>query len=202
MSSPFPREALLLSVFPIVQEYGKPVSIAVSALDIPAGVPFSIYVMYYDTIWKQWTALTFWKGGKFQSVPVIFEFVPNIVTQWKFMASARTLFGELVVSPYVTLTCVPASVYYQCPYCNLSYLTQAELDIHIRDAHPDKPPVFECPIDHLTFATQAELDEHMKTHEIPPTPPDGGTSMLIPVIVAVVFILFVLLLTFGGGKKK
>lgn len=198
----FLREAISLSIFPIVQEYGKPVSVAISCPSIPAGVPFEIQLMYYDTGWKQWTPWTLWKSGKFESLPVIFEFTPDIVTQWNFMASARTIFGEIVISPIVTLTCVPASVYYLCPYCNLSFLTQAELDAHIAEDHSDKPPVFECPICHLTFATQALLDEHMKTHEIPPPPDGNGGSMLIPVIVAVVFILFALLLTFGGGKKK
>ena len=167
-------ERLFLSIYPVVQQCGKSVSIAVSA---PAGweyLPFHVDISHYDPTWKEWTTPTTWQSGHFSSVPVIFEFVPTIVTQWRFTAWARSLFMELVKSPDKTFTSVPATIYYKCPYCDQTFLTQEELNTHILDWHSGSP-VFQCPIDHLNFTTQAELDEHMKTH-IPDDGNGGGTD--------------------------
>ena len=63
---------------------------------------------------------------------------------------------------------------YQCPICGAMFLTQADLDAHIAEAHEFIPaPIYKCPYCGVIFPTQAALDAHIAAvhaGETTPTP--------------------------------
>jgi DNA-directed RNA polymerase subunit RPC12/RpoP len=58
---------------------------------------------------------------------------------------------------------------YTCPICGAKFATQAELDEHMRTAHPT-PLGYSCPYCGATFATLDELVSHVAS-EHPDKPP-------------------------------
>ncbi len=58
---------------------------------------------------------------------------------------------------------------YQCPICGQKFNTQAELEEHMRTAHPT-PLGYSCPYCSATFATLDELVSHVAS-EHPDKPP-------------------------------
>jgi uncharacterized Zn-finger protein len=58
---------------------------------------------------------------------------------------------------------------YQCPICGQKFDTQADLEEHMRTAHPT-PLGYSCPYCSATFATLDELVSHVAS-EHPDKPP-------------------------------
>ncbi len=68
----------------------------------------------------------------------------------------------------VAQTLIPKAQY-QCPICGQKFDTQADLEEHMRTAHPT-PLGYSCPYCSATFATLDELVSHVAS-EHPDKPP-------------------------------
>lgn len=55
-------------------------------------------------------------------------------------------------------------VIYECPYCGGKFSSEAELQAHLAEYHPEEPPAifYTCPYCDVKFATEKELKDHIK----------------------------------------